>query len=151
VDRYGIVEQVTKQMEAARLASGRGELTLQLQPAHLGSLKVTLSSAPDGVTARIVADSRVAQHALESSKDHLQTALASRGIKLSSLDVSLSGDAASNGRLPFAGSSGASGRQSFAQTGQSAGAVAATTDDSTPSDAQPDTPQPALGRVDYHA
>jgi flagellar hook-length control protein FliK len=151
VDRYGIVEQVARQMETARLASGRGELTLQLQPAHLGSLRVTISSAPDGVSARIVADGRQAQHALESSRDHLQTALAGRGLKLNSLDISLGGDAASNGRLPFAGSPGAFDRQTSAYPAAPSGQAAATTDDTQQPETPADTNQPALGRIDYRA
>jgi flagellar hook-length control protein FliK len=137
-------------MEAARFNSGHGELTLQLQPAHLGSLKITVSSAADGVSARIVADSRQAQHALEASKDHLQTAFTSRGMKLNSLDISLGGDAGTNGRPAYSGSAGASDRQVLAQPAPAAGQETSAIGDA-PAEEASATQQSMLGRVDYRA
>ncbi|HLK58751.1 MAG TPA: flagellar hook-length control protein FliK, partial [Chthonomonadaceae bacterium] len=60
-ERIRIVEQVTRHLETLRLPAGRSEMSLRLEPEHLGSLRLTITSQHDGVVARIVAESSQVQ------------------------------------------------------------------------------------------
>jgi flagellar hook-length control protein FliK len=81
-----------------RVADGRSEMTLRINPEHLGALRLTVTSDQNGVAARIVVETSQAHHAVESARDQLRSALEHRGLSLTSLDVSLhhggSGDTA---------------------------------------------------------
>lgn len=89
-DRYEVAAQVTRQIETLTpSASGRNELVIQLKPEHLGQVKITLSSAENGMTAKIVTDSSQAHQAMSSAKETLREAFAQRGWNLEMLDVSL--------------------------------------------------------------
>jgi flagellar hook-length control protein FliK len=97
------VEQVTRHLEAMRMANGNGEISLRLQPESLGSLRVSISTQADGVVARILTETTQVQHVLEASKDQLRAALESKGLRLNTLDVSVGQGSVSDGRAAFAG------------------------------------------------
>lgn len=102
-ERAHIIEQVTRHLETMRLTNGNGELSLRLRPEHLGSLRLTISSQPEGVVARIVTETVQAQQAMEGSKEQLRAALETKGLHLSRLDVSVGQGAVPDGQAAFAG------------------------------------------------
>ncbi len=101
LERARIVDQVTRHLETMKLANGKGELTLQLQPAHLGSIRVTLSKSAAGVTAHILTQSSQVQQAMQGAQEHLRIALESRGITLDKFQISLNQNALQNGQSSF--------------------------------------------------
>jgi flagellar hook-length control protein FliK len=76
------------------IASERGitHARINLKPAELGGIEVRLHSSPEGVSARLVADSPEAARALTQAGDDLRRQLEARGVTLLSLDVSTSDD-----------------------------------------------------------
>jgi flagellar hook-length control protein FliK len=88
--RMQVIEQVASRLDAMRLSQGRQEVTLQLHPDHLGELRITIVADRDNLTARVVAQTAQARHAVEEGKDQLRSALEQKGYSLQSLDVSLS-------------------------------------------------------------
>ena len=91
VERAHLAQQLAGHIEAMRSApAGRSEMSVSLTPDHLGGLRLTVASDGTGVAARIVVETAQAHQAINSAKSELRAALESRGINLTSLDVSLS-------------------------------------------------------------
>lgn len=103
IDRNQLVQQISRHIESMRVASGHGEMTLHLSPDHLGSLRLTVATDANGIAARIVVETAQAHQSVESAREHLRSALESKGLNLASLDVALNQNASGNG-------SGQSGR-----------------------------------------
>jgi flagellar hook-length control protein FliK len=101
-ERFEVAAQVTRHIESLSHSNGHNELVIQLKPEHLGQVKITLSSADNGLTAKIVADSAQAHQAMNSAKETLREAFAQRGINLEMLDVSLN-QQSTGGQHTFAG------------------------------------------------
>jgi len=89
VDRAHLVQQLTRHIESVQAANGRGEISLNLTPEHLGALRLTIVRDAGNVSARIVVETAQAHQAVDSAREHLRTALENRGLTLESLDVSL--------------------------------------------------------------
>jgi flagellar hook-length control protein FliK len=100
VDRAHLVQQVSKHIETMRAAARTGEMSLRLNPEHLGSMQLTVVSHGNGVSARIAVETAAAYRACDEAKDQLRAALESRGLEVTSLNISLSqqtsGDASPN-------------------------------------------------------
>lgn len=154
VERTQIVEQVTRHLEAMRMANGRGEITMRLQPEQLGSVRLTISHQPEGVVARIVTETTQAQQAMHEGKEQLRAALEDKGLRLHSLEVSVGQNHLSRGNTAF--SEAQSNAQEHAHFGRSYASGAAT------SDTEPETSEPSLSptlgrqlnttsRLDYRA
>lgn len=98
IDRTKLLAQVSQHLETLRFAEGRGEAAFNLNPDHLGSLRIAISAHADGVTARIVAEHAGVRQVLESASEHLRTALENRGLKLHSLDITTASGNLADGR-----------------------------------------------------
>jgi flagellar hook-length control protein FliK len=96
---------VSRHLEAMRMANGRGEISLQLNPESLGSVHVTIATKPEGVVAVILAETSHAQQAMEGAKEQLRAALENRGLRLSTLDVNVGQQAPNGSPFGFAGHS----------------------------------------------
>jgi flagellar hook-length control protein FliK len=96
--RIAVANQVAQQIENQRLQGGTGRFVVNLHPAELGNVQVTVSQSRGVITARLVAETSQAQHALENGRQHLAQAFETRGIKVQSLQISLtSGGAGQHG------------------------------------------------------
>ncbi len=87
--RIAVANQVASQIESQRLQNGNGRFVVNLHPAELGGVQVTVSQSRGVISARLVAETSQAQHALESGRHHLYQAFENRGIKVQSLQISL--------------------------------------------------------------
>ena len=68
----------------------KGSLTFSIRPEHLGQLKITLDSLDNALKARIEVENEQAKQLLEKNVDKLQQELLDNGVKLNSLNISLS-------------------------------------------------------------
>ena len=87
-----VVRQVVREMETMATQRGTSSVTLQLEPEHLGRLRVTVSVTAGSIHAHIVADNHAVRQMLESNSSLLQQALQERGLQLGALQVSVQGD-----------------------------------------------------------
>ncbi|MGB5107751.1 MAG: flagellar hook-length control protein FliK [Candidatus Zixiibacteriota bacterium] len=70
----------------------KGEVRLQLQPEHLGNLKVKLITTPTNVSARLETSSEEARRAVEASLPQLRESFERAGLKLGSIEVIVNQD-----------------------------------------------------------
>ncbi len=103
LERTRIVDQVTRHLESMKFANGKGEITLQLQPAHLGSLRVSISKTAEGVVARIVTESAQVQQAMQGAQELLRAAMESKGLTLDKFQITLHQNSMQNGQSAFQG------------------------------------------------
>lgn len=87
--RARTVDQVLARLDSMRLASGRQEVLLRLDPPHLGELRLTVLRHGDAISAHVVAETQAAREALTAGRDELRSALEARGFSLQQLDVAL--------------------------------------------------------------
>jgi len=66
-------------------------IILKMEPEHLGSIRLTLSTRQDSITGRLVVESAAARSAVQSNLDNLYDQLSRQGIKLDHFEVSLGG------------------------------------------------------------
>lgn len=66
-------------------------VTIKMEPAHLGTVRMTVTSINDNITARLVVNSSTAKTAVESNLNNLVEQLDRQGIKVDSFQVSVSG------------------------------------------------------------
>ena len=86
------VRQLTEKMETLSKQQEQGRVTLQLEPEHLGRLRVTVSLREGAIHTHIVADNHTVRQMLENNSSLLQQALQQRGLQLGALQVSVQGD-----------------------------------------------------------
>ncbi len=79
-------------LKSALKPSGR-EITLKIEPEHLGPAKLSLSLHDDGISARLVVNNTNAKSTLEGSLDKLMTQLEKADIKVQQIQVTVSGEA----------------------------------------------------------
>ncbi len=70
----------------------KGEIKLQLQPEHLGHLKIRLTTTPTEVSARMETSSEDAKRAVELSLPQLRESFERAGLKLNSIEVLVNDD-----------------------------------------------------------
>jgi len=87
-----VVRQVARQIETITSQRSASSVTLQLEPEHLGRLRVTISVSDGAIHTHIVADNHAVRQMLESNSSLLQQALQERGLQLGALQVSVQGD-----------------------------------------------------------
>jgi len=87
-----VVRQVARQIETLTSQRSTSSVTLQLEPEHLGRLRVTISLNDGAIHTHIVADNHAVRQMLESNSSLLQQALQERGLQLGALQVSVQGD-----------------------------------------------------------
>jgi flagellar hook-length control protein FliK len=88
-----VVRQVARQIEELTNGRSTSSVTLQLEPEHLGKLRLTISLSEGTIHTRIVAANNAVRQMLESNSSLLQQALQERGLQLGALQVSVQGEA----------------------------------------------------------
>ncbi len=79
----------------------KGEIKLQLQPEHLGHLKIKLTTTPTEVSARMETSSEDAKRAVELSLPQLRESFERAGLKLNSIEVLVNDDSDSRRQHAF--------------------------------------------------
>ncbi len=79
----------------------KGEIKLQLQPEHLGYLKIKLTTTPTEVSARMETSSEDAKRAVELSLPQLRESFERAGLKLNSIEVLVNDDSDSRRQHAF--------------------------------------------------
>ncbi len=84
-----VTQQVNKSIVRA-INQGESSLTLQLKPAALGRLTLTIDNTGNSIKVSIITENHAAKEMLASNVNELKTALSSAGISLDSFDVDMS-------------------------------------------------------------
>ncbi len=103
IDRAHVVEQVTRHLETMRLTNDSGEMRLRLNPHNLGSVQVTIAAHQDGIVARIAVESAQVQQVMEGAKEHLRAGLEARGLRVQSLEVTVTPNMLGDNSAAFSG------------------------------------------------
>jgi flagellar hook-length control protein FliK len=80
------------------LRDGGGEIRLLLKPESLGSVRIRMNLVDNKVEGRIIVDTSAVKQVIDQSIDALSRALTAGGFQTSSLEVSVGGQNADNGR-----------------------------------------------------
>jgi len=93
--RYGVglehaIETVQTTIEMAA-RQGVSQARIQLSPASLGGIRISLSQTSDGLVARVVAEHGAAAQTLQQGSAELRRSLESAGLPLLRLDIEASG------------------------------------------------------------
>ena len=127
-----VTRQVSQQM-ASMVRSGTPSLSLNLKPAHLGSLNVEVTMKDGNLQATLTADNVAAKQTLEVGLDLLREQLSQQGIKVDRIEVAVNADANQQQQQQTAqtsgqGGNGRNGDSSSGNTGtedgQAAGSLA---------------------------
>lgn len=79
----------------------KGEIKIQLQPEHLGNLRIRLMTTPTEVNARLETSSEDARRAVEHSLPQLRESFERAGLRLNSIEVSVNDDRDSRRQSAF--------------------------------------------------
>ena len=85
------VKFVVPENLSAKKVQSRQTVFIKLEPENLGTVRLTLSSSGQNVMGRLVVDTPVAQHAVESNINQLLEDLADKGVRLDSFQVMVGG------------------------------------------------------------
>jgi flagellar hook-length control protein FliK len=124
-----IVHQIVQTAKIS-LADGGGNISLRLDPPHLGSVDMTVNTDRGMVTAHINASSDASKVILESSLPVLRQTLADAGIHVDSITVSVGGNGGQSLDTQHNQQDGQPGRSRLRQDSPSRNS-ASTTDQST--------------------
>lgn|GEM_PF-2738396 len=80
------------------LRDGGGEIRLVLKPESLGSVRIRMNLVDNKIEGRIIVDSSAVKQVMDQSIDALSRALTAAGFQTASLEVSVGGQNADNGR-----------------------------------------------------
>jgi hypothetical protein len=89
------------------LRDGGGEIRLTLKPESLGSVRIRLRLADNGIEGRIVVDNAAVKQTFDAGLDALARAFTAEGFQTSSLEVAVSGGQAGDARRDLGGPVGA--------------------------------------------
>ena len=84
-----MVEQVVKQVRV-RVMPETTNMEIQLHPASLGKVSVQINATATQASARLIVETQAAKEALESGMIRLQEAFEEKGIKVESVEVTVS-------------------------------------------------------------
>ncbi|MHB0912665.1 MAG: flagellar hook-length control protein FliK [Armatimonadota bacterium] len=102
--RSKIIRQVVRAAEV-HLFEGGGNMTLRLDPPHLGTVQMSVSVDNGSVTANLQTGTATASHLLQSDLPALKQALADAGINVDAINVSVGGNSG-QGWNPHSGNGG---------------------------------------------
>ena len=85
------------------------KMELQLHPASLGNVNILLTSGKDGIIARFTAQNEIVKEAVESQMIQLQQKFEAQGIKVNSIEVTVSSHAFEENLQQQGGSEGNNG------------------------------------------
>ena len=80
------------------LRDGGGEIRLVLKPESLGSVRIRMNLVDNKIEGRIIVDTSAVKQVMDQSIDALSRALTAGGFQTASLEVSVGGQNADNGR-----------------------------------------------------
>jgi flagellar hook-length control protein FliK len=86
VVQHAFIPQAAKGLAMA-LKQGEGTVTINLKPAHLGSLRVEITMQGSDVTAKLEASSETARQLLIDAQPSLRAALEARGLSVERIDI----------------------------------------------------------------
>ncbi|WDP89808.1 MAG: flagellar hook-length control protein FliK [Desulfobacter sp.] len=86
-----VTNQVNRSIVRA-VNNGESTLKIQLKPAELGRLMLTIDNSGNSIKVSILTENQAAKDILASNVNELRTTLASAGISLDSFDVDMSSD-----------------------------------------------------------
>ncbi|MBF0301999.1 MAG: flagellar hook-length control protein FliK, partial [Desulfamplus sp.] len=86
-----VTNQVVRSINRA-ISSGENEIRLQLRPAELGRIFMTIETVGDTLNVSIVAENQTAKDILTGHADDLKSSLANNGISIGSFDVEVGSD-----------------------------------------------------------
>ncbi len=101
-------------------------ITLHMEPDHLGSVRLTLTSHQDSLIGRVVVDSPAAKMAVVSNLHVLQNQLSNEGLNLQQFQVSVGGEQAqqfTHGNMPHGNGSAGANLSTSEQVSASSAAV----------------------------
>lgn len=86
-----IVKSIEVIKEISRFISKqeKGTLSFKISPEHLGTMKITLESSEQSITANIQVENEQAKHLVEKNIQDLQNQLKENGVEINSLNISL--------------------------------------------------------------
>ncbi|WP_051199083.1 flagellar hook-length control protein FliK [Butyrivibrio hungatei] len=87
-----IVRQITEKITVSA-SEDVTKMELQLHPASLGNVNILLTSGKDGIIARFTAQNEIVKEAVESQMIQLQQKFEAQGIKVNSIEVTVSSHA----------------------------------------------------------
>jgi len=76
------VKFVVPENLSAKKVQSRQTVFIKLEPENLGTVRLTLSSSGQNVMGRLVVDTPIAQHAVESNINQLLEDLADKGVAM---------------------------------------------------------------------
>ncbi|WP_026515391.1 flagellar hook-length control protein FliK [Butyrivibrio sp. LB2008] len=100
-----IVRQITEKITVSSTEDVT-KMELQLHPASLGNVNILLTSGKDGIVARFTAQNEIVKEAVESQMLQLQQKFEAHGIKVTSIEVTVSSHAFEENLQQQGGSSG---------------------------------------------
>jgi flagellar hook-length control protein FliK len=129
-----VINQVIKAAKLQTFDGGAG-MTIRLDPPHLGSVEMNISTNHGTVTAELQTSSVSAKQMLESDLPTLKQSLADAGINVDAINVSVGGNSAQGGNFQGHGSAeyqnnggnAGSGLYNGSVNNESASAITATT------------------------
>jgi flagellar hook-length control protein FliK len=80
------------------LRDGGGEIRLVLKPESLGSVRIRMNLVDNKIEGRIIVDTSAVKQVMDQNIDALSRALTAGGFQAASLEVSVGGQNADNGR-----------------------------------------------------
>ena len=84
--------------DIARTANHDAQLKFQLNPEHLGSLRIELTNAADGTAIRMTADTDAARNILVDAQPRLLAEARAQGLRISESHVDLGHHGSQHGR-----------------------------------------------------
>ena len=103
-----IVRQITEKITVSA-SEDVTKMELQLHPASLGNVNILLTSGKDGIIARFTAQNEIVKEAVESQMIQLQQKFEAQGIKVNSIEVTVSSHAFEENLQQQGGSEGNNG------------------------------------------
>lgn len=91
VSHEQIISQIKEKLAEQRISADNGQVTLKLNPAELGELKITVRMDDQRVRVDVVAENRMVKDALMQNIDILKEALARQNVSMERFDVSTGG------------------------------------------------------------
>jgi flagellar hook-length control protein FliK len=131
VHEQTVLAQIARKMSALGLR-GTEEIRIQLEPEHLGRIRIALEMRDGGLTARIAVENESVRQIVDANMAGLRTSLEEQGVKIQGMEVSVDQKHAS-----LFNPDGSNAREFFRQRGQggSDGGIEGAQEDA----AEPDT------------
>ncbi len=89
VDLENLVKEITEYIELSAKDNVVQNVTMQLNPEHLGKLLVSVSTVAGEVTTKIVTETEAAKEALMSNLNAMRESLEEQGIKVADVEVTV--------------------------------------------------------------